>query len=55
MRLNQELVRAQNTDDSARLIEARQQLRNMTKIKDELLSDKYVQDPRLYGSFFIIV
>ena len=41
-KLSQELIRAQKNDESARLIDTRQQLRHMTKERDQLKSDKYV-------------
>lgn len=39
-KLTEDLVRAQNIDESARLIDTRQQLRHMTKERDQLTSDK---------------
>ena len=41
-KLSEQLVRAQANDESARLIDTRQQLRQTSKQRDQLLTDKYV-------------
>ena len=41
-KLSEQLVRAQANDESARLIVTRQQLRQTSKQRDQLLTDKYV-------------
>ena len=40
-KLSEQLVRAQANDESARLIDTRQQLRQTSKQRDQLLTDKY--------------